>query len=156
MEILVYPPGGNSGFRNEFYWIAVNIKPFHYTVVYLQWSLKNSSTVNQRKLMHSADLVSSSLQTQFEYSRQQRREKKCITHSCCPYFHCHEWVVLPLPVNQGQQGMFVHHSSRKKKEIWYTGNRMRLIPSDARHLWDQLAHKRSQSAPQLRSHDKAP
>lgn len=42
---------------------------------------------------------------------------KCIIHSCCPYFHHHEGVVLPLSVNQGQSGMFVHHSLRIKEKL---------------------------------------
>lgn len=48
---------------------------------------------------------------------------KHIIHSCCPYFHDHEGVVLPPSVNQGWSQMLVHHRSRKKRtgQIWCTG-----------------------------------
>lgn len=154
MEIHVYPPGGNSGFRNEFHWMAVNIKPFHYTVVHFQWSLKNSSTVNQRKLMHSADLVSSSLQTQFEYPRQQQSEKMHYTFMLplvsLPWMGCSSSVSQSRTT--GDVCSSQHQNKKRNRQIWYTGNRTGLIPLDVRHLSDQLAHKRSQSAPSLLSH----
>lgn len=58
-------------------------------------------------------------------------QSKCIIHSCCPYFHYHGEVVLPLSVNQEQSGRFIHHSSKKTKEkqadLWYTENIMSLF-----------------------------
>lgn len=85
--------------------------------------------------MHSPDLVSSSLQTQFEYPRQQHSENALYIHVALT-FATMKGVVLPLSVNQGQSGMFVHHSfsERRKRQIWYTGNRMRPVPLDAKDL----------------------
>ncbi len=85
--------------------------------------------------MHSPDLVSSSLQTQFQYPRQQHSENALYIHVALT-FTTMKAVVLPLSVNQGQSEMFVHRSSRerRKRQSWYTGNRMRPVPLDAKYL----------------------
>lgn len=65
--------------------------------------------------MHSPDLVSSRLQTQFEYPRQQRSKNAlyiCVSLS----FSTMKGLFFPRHVSQGQSGMFVYHKSRKRKK----------------------------------------
>lgn len=94
MRIMPYLPWGNSGFLHECYWLAVNTKPFYYTAVYLQWSLKNSSAVNQREFMHSPDFVSSSQQTQFEYLRHQHSKTPLCIHVALSFTNMKELCFL--------------------------------------------------------------
>lgn len=130
---IYFLPGGNSGFRNEFYWLAVNMKPFHYTGVYLQWSLKNSSTVNQREFMHSPDFVSSSQQTQFEYPRHQHSETTLCIHVGLSFTNMSDLCFLCQSIRNGCRCLYMRVLGKKDKEkgtlenLVYKGDRKKLI-----------------------------
>lgn len=107
MGILPHPPWGISGFWHGFYRIAVNTKAFRCTAVYLQWSLKNSSTVNQREFMHSPDFVSSSQQTQFEYPRHQHSETPLCIHVGLSFTNTKESCFLCQSVRDARRCLYI-------------------------------------------------
>ena len=150
MEILVYPPGGNSGFRNEFYWIAVNIKPFPLysslpPVISEEFINSQSKGVYAQPWFGFLFPCKHNLNTQGN-----NRVKKCIIHSCCPYFHTMKGLFFLCQSIKDNWGCS-YITALENRLIWHTGNRTGLILLDARDLYDQLAHERCQSAPLLLS-----
>lgn len=129
MGIFFFLPGGNSGLRNEFHWLAVNMKPFHYTGVYLQWSLKNSSTVNQREFMHSLDFVSSSQQTQFEYPRYQHSKTALCILVGLSFTNMSEFCFLCQSIRNGCRCLYIRVPEKRRGnwKILFTRDRKKPI-----------------------------
>lgn len=104
--------------------------------------------------MQSPDLVSSSLQTQFEYPRQQHSENALYIHVALTFAIMKGMFFLCQSIkdNQGRLYLTARGKGEIKRQIWYMGNRMWLVPVDVRELYDQLAHERPLSALLLDSH----